>query len=277
MFNRDGAGTERYNAATMKDRLPDQTTQRQAFRQGASLFVPVNVPIPPICIRCGEPSTETVLKKYRWYNPWLNLLLLLGILIGAIIMSIYTKSAKVAVPLCATHWRRRKQINIIATLLLIGFIPVAALGTAYQAQWATVVGLLMAPIALILCCMSPLTFIRATRIDQEWAILKGADLRFLLNLPAQPEEQSKVVASDASARMSKPFKSVIGRIYVGGAWVTGVLAFLGAWIYAAVTYGLFLGIGLGWVPSIVIGLVAGLLWPVLLMVGVVALVYIENQ
>jgi len=54
-----------------------------------------------------------------------------------------------------------------------------------------------------------------------------------------------------------------GNIYSVGRTITSGLAFIICWIYATFTYGLFLGIGLGWIPSLVIAFIAGLLWPLI--------------
>lgn len=53
-------------------------------------------------------------------------------------------------------------------------------------------------------------------------------------------------------------------IYWGGAVLVGVVAFAGGWAYAIGTYGLFLGLGLGWIPALFVGLIVGLLWPLVL-------------
>lgn len=53
--------------------------------------------------------------------------------------------------------------------------------------------------------------------------------------------------------------------YFTGALITGAIAFIASWIYAIATYGIFLGVGLGWIPSLVIGAVAGLLWPLIVL------------
>jgi len=44
----------------------------------------------------------------------------------------------------------------------------------------------------------------------------------------------------------------------------GVAVFFGAWVYSIDKYGFFLGVGLGWFPSAVIGALAALLWPLVL-------------
>lgn len=56
--------------------------------------------------------------------------------------------------------------------------------------------------------------------------------------------------------------------YMKGVWTVGGVVFLGGWAYAVSAYGFFLGLGLGWVPALVLGALAGFLWPlVLLAVG----------
>lgn len=62
--------------------------------------------------------------------------------------------------------------------------------------------------------------------------------------------------------------------YFAIAWLFGVPAFFSCWIYAILTYGWFLGIGLGWLPSIFIGAIIGLLWPFLVIAAVIFLLVI---
>ena len=60
------------------------------------------------------------------------------------------------------------------------------------------------------------------------------------------------------------------RTYTDIGWIcaalTGPATFLGIWIYCAVTYGLLLGLGLGWIPALMLALVVAVatifLWPV---------------
>lgn len=57
--------------------------------------------------------------------------------------------------------------------------------------------------------------------------------------------------------MSNSYPGAVG-------YVVGLVTFIGCWIYAVFTYGWFLGVGLGWLPSIVIAIIAAYLWPLLL-------------
>ena len=53
-------------------------------------------------------------------------------------------------------------------------------------------------------------------------------------------------------------------IYTLGRTITGIIVFLGSWIYCIISYGFLLGVGLGWLPSIIVAVIAGFLWPLLL-------------
>ena len=59
--------------------------------------------------------------------------------------------------------------------------------------------------------------------------------------------------------------------YGKGFWITFVISFAVSWLYAITTYGFFLGVGLGWIPSLVIASVTGLLWP-LIAIAIVLLI-----
>lgn len=48
-------------------------------------------------------------------------------------------------------------------------------------------------------------------------------------------------------------------------YLVGVVTFIGCWIYAIAAFGWFLGIGLGWLPSIFIALIAAYVWPLILL------------
>lgn len=59
----------------------------------------------------------------------------------------------------------------------------------------------------------------------------------------------------------------IGGILFGG------LTFLASWIYCIATYGYLLGVGLGWLPSLIVGAIVGFLWPLLLSLALLALAF----
>lgn len=55
-------------------------------------------------------------------------------------------------------------------------------------------------------------------------------------------------------------------IYQVGFFITGIIAFFACWIYAFVSWGLLLGLGLGWIPSIFVAIIVGAIWPLIALV-----------
>jgi hypothetical protein len=59
-------------------------------------------------------------------------------------------------------------------------------------------------------------------------------------------------------------------MYQVGSIITGGIVFLGSWIYCAATYGFLFGFGLGWIPSAILAVIVGALWPVVAILLVLA-------
>lgn len=75
-----------------------------------------------------------------------------------------------------------------------------------------------------------------------------------------------------------------GSYETGFRWVGGttwVITFIGAWIGCTAKYGFLLGFGLGWLPSLIlasiVGFIAGLLWPliVLALAGLAVMIAVQ--
>ena len=45
--------------------------------------------------------------------------------------------------------------------------------------------------------------------------------------------------------------------------ITGIGAFFITWIACTINYGFLLGFGLGWIPALIIGWIAVILWPLI--------------
>lgn len=65
-----------------------------------------------------------------------------------------------------------------------------------------------------------------------------------------------------------PVSVIVYAIYVIGAFLVGAVTFIGSWLYAASRFGWFIGIGLGWFPAGVIGVIVGVLWPVIALLAI---------
>lgn len=61
--------------------------------------------------------------------------------------------------------------------------------------------------------------------------------------------------------------------YGTGFVITAVITFVCSWIYCIATYGFLLGLGLGWLPSMIVAFIGGLLWP-LIALGVIVIAYL---
>jgi hypothetical protein len=62
-------------------------------------------------------------------------------------------------------------------------------------------------------------------------------------------------------------------VYIIGGWITGGITFIASWIYCIVKYGYLLGVGLGWLPSIIVAFIAGFAWPLIAAVLVVGVLW----
>lgn len=51
--------------------------------------------------------------------------------------------------------------------------------------------------------------------------------------------------------------------YELGVKITSWIVFIGSWIYCIAEYGFLFGVGLGWLPSLIVAVIAGLLWPLI--------------
>ena len=60
------------------------------------------------------------------------------------------------------------------------------------------------------------------------------------------------------------------KVYEIGFYIIAFIVFVYSWIYCIATYGYLLGVGLGWLPSIIVAVIAGTLWP-LILIGIVLL------
>ena len=61
----------------------------------------------------------------------------------------------------------------------------------------------------------------------------------------------------------------------GGGGVVFLITFIGSWVYCIVEYGYLLGVGLGWLPSLIVAVIAAFLWPLIaLAIVVLAISYL---
>jgi len=67
---------------------------------------------------------------------------------------------------------------------------------------------------------------------------------------------------------SDPGPGLLGCYWIGYC-VCWVVVFLVSWVYCISEYGYLLGVGLGWLPSVIVASLVALLWPLVLIAIVV--------
>ncbi|MGE8940479.1 hypothetical protein ACO2I3_01060 [Leptospira interrogans] len=64
------------------------------------------------------------------------------------------------------------------------------------------------------------------------------------------------------------------RVYAVGFMITAGLTFIVSYIYCIVEYGYLWGVGFGWLPSIIVALVIGALWPLVVLGLIVGVIFV---
>ena len=65
--------------------------------------------------------------------------------------------------------------------------------------------------------------------------------------------------------------------YWRGYFITAAIIFVITWIYCIAVYGFLMGVGLGWLPSLITAAIAALLWPLYLVAIVIGLLWLGHE
>ena len=158
--------------------------------QGKEMYVPVsNTTLPNLCVKCAQPATVIKNKTYAWVPQWVAVLFLLGALPYLIVAMIIRKSIKMQVPMCAAHQKTQVTRRIIGIVLLVLFVPVAAL-FAQAGDAGTAIGLILAFVmffaGLFYLVFGMNCYLRPMFIDKTYAKFRGPCDEFLRQLPMKP-------------------------------------------------------------------------------------------
>jgi hypothetical protein len=92
--------------------------------------------LPQVCAKCGDPTSETVRRKFQWFPPIAYIAILAGLLPFAIIALVLTKRLEADMPMCEKHkkdwaWRQWFVVGGLL-LLLVGGIGAFAFAASQQ-------------------------------------------------------------------------------------------------------------------------------------------------
>jgi hypothetical protein len=156
---------------------------QSVWREGDKLVVWRGAVLPPLCVKCGRPSSGAPLRKtFYWHSSGWYLLILVNILVYAIGALIVRNRFDLALPLCEEHRRRRVAFLWFGGGLVLSVIVLPILGAMIANDDATgpliVLGIGLFLAGIIFVAIGSRT-LAPTRIDDERAIFKGAGQDYL--------------------------------------------------------------------------------------------------
>lgn len=151
--------------------------------------------MPARCILCNESTDPGKPRRIMYLNIWLQIAMLalfmafnIFALIPILIVSmIFRKTAKVRIPVCEKHRRKRLWITLATLSLLAAAIAlgvVAARVSAFEGPIFWIAAAIFVGAFVLAIVRGQL--LRAKKIDKETVILKGAKKPFLDSLPQYP-------------------------------------------------------------------------------------------
>jgi len=174
--------------------------------------------LPEVCAQCGQPSTLTKDKTFRWHPQWLAVLIILGglgLIIYAILALAMTKTMRIRVPLCEEHrnhwlWRMIVIIGGFVILLAGFFVGMFAASnqgnqragddlSGYVCMASTGFGLVWLIIAAIL----QNTAIRPKEITDRHIVLAGVNENFKEAMLDEREREEEREAREYEERRSR--------------------------------------------------------------------------
>ena len=87
------------------------------------------------------------------------------------------------------------------------------------------------------------------------------------------EEAEKLISEVPRSLLGARRRIDTDHVYSVGQIITSTIVFICCWIYAILEYGFLFGVGFGWLPSLIVAIIAGFLWPLLLIALFVLLCY----
>ena len=162
------------------------------WRQKKAVVMQRNAELPGRCIQCNELAEPGKSRRILYLNIWIQLAMLalflvfnvLALLPIIIVSLIFRKTAKVRIPVCERHRRKRFGLTMVTVVLLIASVVIVVIGLRVPGIDGAIfmVAAAIFVVAFLLAVVRG-QLLKAKKIDKEMLILKGAKAPFLDSLP----------------------------------------------------------------------------------------------
>ena len=71
--------------------------------------------------------------------------------------------------------------------------------------------------------------------------------------------------------------SLMNNGYMVGVWIVGVISFIAIWLYSLASWGLLIGLMIGWIPALIGGVILGFLWPLVVLAVIGLIILLSNS
>lgn len=157
------------------------------WREGATLVMAKDSPLPDFCVKCDAPAGGFRLRRrFSWHHPAFYALLLVATLIYLLVALSVRKQATVYVGLCREHYTRRRN------LLAAGWIAFAVAGLAavggFAAEYPSIglIGIMLIAASAIFLVVAA-RVVNVKKIDDRYVWLNGFDEKYLARFPSVPQ------------------------------------------------------------------------------------------
>ena len=89
------------------------------------------------------------------------------------------------------------------------------------------------------------------------------------------DDYDNAIPENKTSQYKADRKRVWSTIYLIVASFVGSIIFLVCWVYAYFSWGFWPGVCLGWIPSLIIGITAGLIWPLVVFILLIYMFFLQ--
>ena len=171
----------------IREGAPLASTGANAWRSGMSLVTVSGTALPVRCAKCGGPVTgRHIPRTLYWHQPWVYLLIFVSLPVYVIVSLIVRKKARLSIPVCEEH-RRKRYVAILGGWLLavLGFVGFVATIVRDNPVWL-LSGMVLVVAGGILGVWKGM-LVSARKIDGDYVWVKGFSKEYLDTLPEFPD------------------------------------------------------------------------------------------